>query len=89
VTVSLVGEPEAPMARIAVVDTGYGISKDNQTHLFEKFFRVADTAGFTQGTGLGLAIARHIIEAHGGTIQVESEHGVGSSFAFTLPIALR
>jgi signal transduction histidine kinase len=85
----LVGEAEQPMARIAVMDSGYGISKENQAHLFEKFFRVADTAGFTQGTGLGLAIARHIIEAHGGVIQVESEPGVGSTFAFTLPIALR
>jgi K+-sensing histidine kinase KdpD len=89
VQVDAVGEAEQPMARIAVTDTGYGISKENQTHLFEKFFRVADTAGFTQGTGLGLAIARHIIEAHGGAISVESEQGVGSTFAFTLPIALR
>jgi signal transduction histidine kinase len=89
INVAPVGDDEHPMARIAVIDTGYGISKENQAHLFEKFFRVADTAGFTQGTGLGLAIARHIIEAHGGAIQVESEQGVGSTFAFTLPIALR
>ncbi len=89
VNVSREGDDEHPMARIAVIDTGYGISKENQAHLFEKFFRVADTAGFTQGTGLGLAIARHIIEAHGGVIDVESEQGVGSTFAFTLPIALR
>jgi len=89
ISVNRVGDEEHPMARIAVVDTGYGISKENQAHLFEKFFRVADTAGFTQGTGLGLAIARHIIEAHGGVIEVESEQGVGSTFAFTLPIALR
>lgn len=89
INVNRVGDEEHPMARIAVVDTGYGISKENQAHLFEKFFRVADTAGFTQGTGLGLAIARHIIEAHGGVIEVESEQGVGSTFAFTLPIALR
>ncbi|NWF70692.1 MAG: GAF domain-containing sensor histidine kinase [Chloroflexi bacterium] len=74
------------MARIAVRDTGYGISKENQKHMFQKFFRVADTAGFTQGTGLGLAIAKHISEAHGGEIWLESEVGSGTTFFLTLPL---
>ncbi|MCA9907339.1 MAG: GAF domain-containing sensor histidine kinase, partial [Anaerolineae bacterium] len=68
-------DSETPFAQIAVADTGYGISIESQRHLFEKFYRVADTAGFTQGTGLGLTIARHIIEAHGGAIWLESEPG--------------
>lgn len=76
---------EEPFAQIAVADTGYGIPQESQRHLFEKFYRVADTSGFTQGTGLGLTIARHIIEAHGGNIWVESELGSGSTFFFTLP----
>ncbi len=75
-----------PFVQIDVADTGYGISKENQRHMFQKFFRVADTAGFTQGTGLGLAITKHIIEAHNGHIWLESEEGVGSTFSFTVPI---
>lgn len=78
-----------PYIRIAVKDTGFGISKEHQKHMFEKFYRVSDTAGFTQGTGLGLAITKHIVEAHGGAITLESEHGVGSTFAFGIPLATR
>jgi signal transduction histidine kinase len=80
---------EQPLVQILVKDTGYGITKEHQKHMFEKFYRVADTAGFTQGTGLGLAIARHIVQAHGGQITLDSEPGVGSTFAFTIPIAIR
>jgi signal transduction histidine kinase len=72
---------------ISVSDTGFGISADNLKNLFQKFFRVADTAGMTQGTGLGLAITRHIVEAHGGQVWAESEHGKGSTFFVTLPVA--
>lgn len=91
ITVSMqaTGAGDKPFIQVAVKDTGFGISKEHQKHMFEKFFRVADTAGFTQGTGLGLAIAKHIIEAHGGQITLESEPGVGSIFAITLPMTTR
>jgi signal transduction histidine kinase len=79
-------DAEADQARISVRDTGYGISKENQKQMFQKFFRVADTAGFTQGTGLGLAITKHIVEAHGGQIWLESEEGIGTTFFVTLPM---
>jgi signal transduction histidine kinase len=72
--------------RVAVKDTGQGISKENLERLFEKFFRVADAEGYARGTGLGLSIAKQIIEVHGGQINVESELGVGSTFSFTLPV---
>lgn len=88
-TLEVTGADDQPYIQIAVRDTGYGISKEHQKHMFEKFYRVADTAGFTQGTGLGLVIAQHIVLAHGGQISLESEQGVGSTFAFTIPLAAR
>jgi signal transduction histidine kinase len=82
--VSIEGEP---FVRLDVTDTGYGISKENQKRMFQKFYRVADTASKSSGTGLGLTIAKHIVEAHGGTITLESELGVGSTFSVTIPQA--
>lgn len=72
--------------QVAVADTGYGISKENQKRMFEKFFRADNTAGET-GTGLGLVITKHIVEAHGGGIWLESEEGIGTTFFITLPLA--
>ncbi|MEP7284683.1 MAG: GAF domain-containing sensor histidine kinase [Chloroflexota bacterium] len=87
-TVTLPEEPQGKeeQAQIEVRDTGRGISKEGQEHMFEKFYRVADTAGFTQGTGLGLVIAKRIVQAHGGDMWMDSELGVGTSFFFTLPV---
>jgi len=70
---------------VSVRDTGRGISKEDQAHIFERFYRVADTEGFTQGTGLGLIIAKRIVEAHGGNMWLESQPGVGTTFTFALP----
>lgn len=78
---------EDQKVQISVRDTGYGISRENQKQMFQKFFRVADTAGFTQGTGLGLVITKHIVEAHGGQIWLESEEGEGTTFFFTIPLS--
>ncbi len=72
--------------QIDVRDTGYGIRPENLPNMFRKFYRVADTAGTVQGTGLGLAICKHIIEAHGGNIWVNSIADEGSVFSFSLPI---
>lgn len=80
-------ENAAPFVEISIEDTGFGISPDNLKNLFQKFFRVADTANQAQGTGLGLAITRHIVEAHGGRVWAESEHGKGSTFFVVLPLA--
>lgn len=75
-------------AAVGVIDTGYGIPSADQAQLFQKFYRAPSTAAYTQGTGLGLAIARRIVEAHGGSIDLESEPGVGSRFTITLPLAV-
>jgi len=70
---------------IAVRDTGVGIPADALPRIFERFYKV-DRARSGEGTGLGLAIAKHIVEAHGGHIWVESKEGRGSTFGFALPL---
>ena len=78
---------DAPgMVLFSVRDFGMGIALENRERIFERFFRVDRTRSReTGGTGLGLAIAKHVVEAHGGRIWVESELGEGSRFCFTLP----
>lgn len=71
--------------RVSVADTGPGISAEDLPHVFDRFWKTR--YGNRQGAGLGLAIARGIVEAHGGTIGVESTPGAGSTFGFTLPAA--
>jgi len=70
---------------ISVRDTGVGIPADDLPRIFERFYKV-DRARSGDGVGLGLAIAKHIVEAHGGCIWVESEEGQGSTFSFALPL---
>lgn len=73
--------------QIGVRDTGPGISEEHQQRMFEKFFRIPSTSQTVQGTGLGLVIAKRIVEAHGGTMWLESELGEGTTFFFTVPKA--
>ncbi len=70
---------------VRVTDNGEGISKENLTRVFERFYRV-DKSGSREvgGSGLGLSIVKHIVEAHHERIYVESEENVGSEFSFTL-----
>jgi signal transduction histidine kinase len=72
-------------AHLEVRDTGVGIPEDESERLFERFFR-ASTAANIKGTGLGLSIVRSIVEAHGGTISVRSQVGVGTTVAVDLPL---
>jgi two-component system phosphate regulon sensor histidine kinase PhoR len=71
--------------RFSVKDTGIGIPVEDLTRIFERFYKT-DRARSSGGTGLGLAIARHLVEAHGGTIWAESTGEKGSTFYFTIPI---
>jgi signal transduction histidine kinase len=77
-----------PLVTISVADTGIGLSAEDQTRLFTRFFRAADQAAqHTPGSGLGLWVARSLVELHGGTMSVVSELGRGTTFSFTLPAA--
>jgi two-component system phosphate regulon sensor histidine kinase PhoR len=70
---------------VRITDNGEGIEKHNIPRLFERFFRVDKSGARSEGgSGLGLSIVKHIIEAHNEKIYVESEHGKGSEFSFTL-----
>ncbi len=73
--------------RFEVRDTGEGIAREHLDHIFEKSYRVPGAR--SGGVGLGLFISREIIQAHGGTMGVESEPGRGSTFWFTIPAAER
>lgn len=70
------------LLRFSVKDSGVGMSPEQMSHIFERYWRVRDAN--PTGTGLGLYIARGLVEAHGGTIWVESELGVGTTMYFTL-----
>jgi two-component system phosphate regulon sensor histidine kinase PhoR len=71
---------------IRVRDEGCGIAPEHLPRLFERFYRVDKARSRQQGgTGLGLAIVKHIVQAHGGTVDVESTPGVGSTFTIRLP----
>jgi PAS domain S-box-containing protein len=77
-------------AVIYVADQGIGIAPEDQARIFDRFYRVDNVLSRqTQGAGLGLYLARAIIQAHGGTIRVESQPGRGARFVFTLPLSPR
>jgi two-component system sensor histidine kinase SenX3 len=79
---------DGPHVVVAVRDQGIGIPSRDLQRIFERFYRVDQARSrATGGTGLGLAIVRHVAQAHGGDVTVESVEGEGSTFRFSLPIA--
>jgi len=82
--VTVMASADEGWVHFSVSDTGRGIPGQYLSRVFEKFFRVPNQGGTGTGAGLGLAIVKEIVEAHGGTIRVESRLGEGSTFTFTL-----
>jgi PAS domain S-box-containing protein len=74
---------------ISIIDQGSGIKPEDQERIFEPFYQLDYTPTSAKaGTGLGLSVVKQIVERHGGRVWVESEYGRGSTFTFTLPLAL-
>jgi signal transduction histidine kinase len=88
ITVAVELARSADVMQVTVQDTGFGLSVDDQQHIFQKFFRSAQPSVRDQpGTGLGLSITKHLVELQGGQIWFESAYGQGTAFHFTVPLA--
>lgn len=76
-------------ARVSISDQGIGMSREEQAHIFDRFYRTDTARAHTKkGTGLGLAICKWIVDAHHGTMDVQSEPGKGSTFTVILPLLI-
>lgn len=86
---STLSDAPAPTITLSVADHGPGIPASEQERIFERFYRRgSELRRTTHGVGIGLSIVKHIVEAHGGRVRVESEVGKGSRFVLELPASL-
>ena len=84
--VEIIGDVRVGDLTVAVVDQGLGIAPKDHERIFERFYRVDRARSrSTGGTGLGLSIVRHVIDNHGGKIEVKSNEGEGATFTVVLP----
>ncbi|WP_374951471.1 ATP-binding protein [Mucilaginibacter sp.] len=84
--VNIAAVQQSDKVRVAVTDFGIGLSADQKSKIFERFYRVEDKQNMTSGLGMGLYISQEIVKNHNGAIGVESEPGKGSTFYFVLPL---
>jgi two-component system phosphate regulon sensor histidine kinase PhoR len=84
--VRITGASENGTFRLDIADTGDGIAPEELSRIFERFYRLDKARSRAGGTGLGLSIVKHAIESQGGTIQVTSRIGAGSTFTIRLPV---
>ena len=73
---------------MSILNQGQGIAEDEQSMIFERFFRGANRGLHSEGTGMGLAIVKTILEAHQGGISVQSARGRGALFSFWIPAVI-
>ena len=86
--ITVIARAQDNYVEVAVSDTGEGIPAEDLPNIFERFYRVDKSrTRATGGSGLGLTIAKRLVEAHGGKIEIQSELGKGSRFAFTIPVS--
>jgi two-component system sensor histidine kinase SenX3 len=86
--IAVAARARSGFAEIAVTDSGIGIPRQDRQRVFERFYRVDQSrASSTGGTGLGLAIVKHVASNHGGSVNVWSEEGLGSTFTLRIPLA--
>ncbi|AIQ40280.1 HAMP domain-containing sensor histidine kinase [Paenibacillus sp. FSL R7-0297] len=71
---------------IRISDTGIGMDKDEVPHIFDRFYRADESRGITEGIGLGLSIAKWIIDEHGGSVEVVTRQGEGTTFVIWMPL---
>jgi signal transduction histidine kinase len=83
--VTLAAERDNGSLMVQVRDTGSGIAPSDLPRIFERFYKV-DQSRASGGSGLGLALVKHAVEAHGGSVHVESEQAKGSVFSFRIPL---
>jgi signal transduction histidine kinase len=87
-TVDIALTIEQTRARVSVIDHGIGIALEDQSRIFDRFYRTDNARAHTKkGTGLGLSICAWIVESHRGRIEVQSKIGEGSTFTVLLPLA--
>ena len=84
--ISVNAQKDAANLVVSVSDTGPGMTEEQQEHLFEPYYRVADNRQKLSGLGLGLYLSKSLVELHGGRIWVQSEKNKGSTFSFSLPL---
>ncbi|MEK7949426.1 sensor histidine kinase [Luteolibacter soli] len=88
VVIALASDDERRRWKLSVRDEGAGIPKEEQSRIFERFYRPGDELRReTQGTGIGLSLVKSIVEAHHGSVAVESDPGKGSAFTLTFPLS--
>jgi two-component system phosphate regulon sensor histidine kinase PhoR len=86
--VSVGASSDATTITVSICDDGVGIPLSDQPHIFERFYRVhKDRSRDAGGTGLGLSIVKHTVQAHGGSIAVQSRPGAGATFVMSLPVS--
>jgi two-component system sensor histidine kinase KdpD len=88
-TVRVGARPLAGAVAIEVADAGRGIPADVVHRVFEPYYRVPDAAGVAHGTGIGLAVVKALVEAHGGTVRVDSAPTIGTRVTVVLPSSER